>query len=560
MTKNNSSRFIPLIIAISIILGILIGSFYANHFTGNRLNIINTSSNKLNDLLHIIDDQYVDKVNIADLVEKAMPKILGELDPHSTYTSAKDVENEMQNLKGSFSGIGIVFTLFKDTARVIRVIEGGPSEEVGLQPGDRIVKVDGKSFVGKFLTDDYAKSHLKGPKDSKVVITVKRRGSKDLINYTISRGDIPVKSVDTAYMYDENTGYIRIKTFSDTTYPELLVALAKLHYEGFKNLIIDLRGNRGGYMAPAVRMANDFLPKNRLIVYTQGRRSPRSEYTSDGRGSYQTIPLVVLVDEVSASSSEIFTAAIQDNDRGIIIGRRTFGKGLVQEPIQFPDGSMLRLTIARYYSPSGRCLQKPYVKGNDYDYQMDLLKRAEHGEYFSQDSIHQDGKRYKTRIGRIVYGGGGVTPDFFIPADTIGTTSYFQDALYKGLLAQFAFIYVDNNRDKLGEAEDWKALSQYLDKQKLPEKFASFAAENGLKRRNLMLRKSYSLFKNFIIAYIINDFYGEEQNIMYTNLDDPCMLKAKEVFEKGEAFPKKPQQAGNTDKTSKAAKQTPKQK
>ena len=414
--------------------------------------------------------------------------------------------------------------------------------------------------MGKFLTDDYAKSHLKGPKDSKVVITVKRRGSKDLISYTISRGDIPVKSVDTAYMYDDETGYIRIKNFSDTTYPELLVALAKLHYEGFRNLIIDLRGNRGGYMAPAVRMANEFLPKNRLIVYTQGRKSPRSEYTSDGRGSYQTIPLVVLVDEVSASSSEIFTAAIQDNDRGTIIGRRTFGKGLVQEPVQFPDGSMLRLTIARYYSPSGRCLQKPYVKGNDQDYQMDLLKRAEHGEYFSQDSIHQNGRKYKTRLGRTVYGGGGVTPDFFIPADTIGTTSYFQDALYKGLLSQFAFIYVDENRDKLGEAEDWKALAKYLDKQKLPEKFASFAADNGLKRRNLMLRKSYNLFRSFIIAYIMSDFYGDEQNTMYANLDDPCMLKAKEVFEKGEAFPKKPEKAVGTAKTGKAAKPAARQK
>ena len=556
MTKNNSSRFIPLIIAISTIIGILIGSFYANHFTGNRLNIINTSSNKLNDLLHIIEDQYVDKVNLSDLVEKAMPQILGELDPHSIYTSAKDVENEMQNLKGSFSGIGIIFTLFKDTARVIRVVEGGPSEEVGLQPGDRIVKVNGKSFVGKFLTDEYAKSHLKGPKDSKVVLSIKRKGSKDLINYTIVRGDIPVKSVDTAYMFDENTGYIRINTFSDTTYPELLVALAKLHYSGFKNLIIDLRGNRGGYMAPAVRMANEFLPKNRLIVYTQGRKSPRSEYTSDGRGSYQSIPLVVLVDEVSASSSEIFTAAIQDNDRGTIIGRRTFGKGLVQEPVQFPDGSMLRLTIARYYSPSGRCLQKPYVKGNDYNYQMDLLKRAEHGEYFSEDSIHQNGKQYKTRIGRIVYGGGGVTPDFFIPADTLGTTSYFQEALYKGLISQFAFLYVDENRDKLAEADNWEALSKYLDKQKLPEKFATFGAENGLKRRNLMLRKSYNLFNSFITAFIMDDFYGEEQKIMYTNLTDPCMLKAQQVFEKGEAFPKKTQEVETTKNKLSSKKQS----
>lgn len=554
MNKNHSSRFIPLIISVSVIIGILIGSFYANHFTGNRLNIINTSSNKLNDLLHIIDDQYVDKVDLSDLVEKAMPKILGELDPHSVYISAKDVDNEMEGLKGSFSGIGIVFTIYQDTARVIRVVDGGPSEEIGLQPGDRIVKVNGKSFVGKILTQDYATNHLKGPQNSKVTLSIKRKGIKKLINYTIVRGSIPVKSIDTAYMFDETTGYIRINTFSDTTYPELLAALAKLHQQGFHNLIIDLRGNRGGYMAPAIQLANEFLPKNRLIVYTQGRKSPRSEYTSDGRGSYQTIPLIVLVDEVSASASEIFTAAIQDNDRGTIIGRRTFGKGLVQEPIQFPDGSLLRLTIARYYSPSGRCLQKPYVKGGDPDYQMDLLKRAQDGEYFSKDSIHLSGKKYKTRIGRIVYGGGGVMPDYFIPADTIGMTSYLQEALYTGLLSQYAFVYVDYYRDNLKQFEDWEELAAYLKKQNLPEKFANFAAKNGLRRRNLMLHESKNLFQDFIISYIMDDFYGTEQKIMYTNLTDPCMLKAKEVFSKNLAFPSKPHAAAPLQAKSKKKK------
>lgn len=554
MNKNHSSRFIPLIISASIIIGILIGSFYANHFTGNRLNIINTSSNKLNDLLHIIDDQYVDKVDLSDLVEKAMPKILGELDPHSVYISAKDVDNEMESLKGSFSGIGIVFTIFQDTARVIRVVDGGPSEEIGLESGDRIVKVNGKSFVGKILTQDYATNHLKGPQNSKVTLSIKRKGVKKLINYTIVRGSIPVKSIDTAYMFDETTGYIRINTFSDTTYPELLAALAKLHQRGFRNLIIDLRGNRGGYMAPAIQLANEFLPKNRLIVYTQGRKSPRSEYTSDGRGSYQTIPLIVLVDEVSASASEIFTAAIQDNDRGTVIGRRTFGKGLVQEPIQFPDGSLLRLTIARYYSPSGRCLQKPYVKGGDPDYQMDLLKRAQDGEYFSKDSVHLSGKKYRTRIGRTVYGGGGVMPDYFIPADTFGMTSYLQEALYSGLISQYAFVYVDYFRDNLRQFEGWEDLATYLKKQNLPEKFANFAAKNGLRRRNLMLHESQNLFRDFIISYIMDDFYGTEEKIMYTNLTDPCMLKAKEVFAKGLAFPSRPHPAAPKQLTNKKKK------
>lgn len=540
MNKKNTTRYIPLIISLCLIVGILIGSFYANHFTGNRLNIINTSSNKLNDLLHIIDDQYVDKVNISDLVEKAMPQILGELDPHSTYVTAKDVEEEMQDLKGSFSGIGVVFTIYQDTARVIRVVQGGPSEEVGLQAGDRIVTVDGKNFTGKILDNKYAMSHLKGPKGSKVVLGIKREGIDKVLTYTVVRGDIPVKSVDTAYMIDDKTGYIRVNTFGDTTYPEFLVALARLNQEGLRGLIIDLRGNRGGYMAPAVQMANEFLPKGRLIVYTQGRKSPRSEYTSDGRGSYQTLPLVVLVDEVSASASEIFTAAIQDNDRGTVVGRRTFGKGLVQEPIQFSDGSMLRLTIARYYSPSGRCLQKPYVKGGDPNYEMDLMKRAENGEFYSADSIHLKGKKYKTRIGRTVYGGGGVMPDNFIPADTIGITSYFQQSLYSGLIGQYSFVYVDYFRKSLSKYENWKDLAKYLKTQHLPDKFANFAEKNGLKRRNLMLRKSYTLFEDFIIAYIEDDFFGNEEKIMYSNLTDPCVQKAIAILDAGKAFPTLP--------------------
>lgn len=540
MNNNRTTKFIPLITSISLIIGLLIGSFYANHFTGNRLSIINTSSNKINDLLHIIDDQYVDKVNVSDLVEKALPQILSQLDPHSSYISAKDVENELQDLKGSFSGIGIVFTIYNDTARVIRVVKGGPSEEVGLQAGDRIVSVDGKSFVGKILTDDYAKSHLKGPRASKVTLGIKRTGSNKIFHYTIIRGDVPVKSITSAYMIDNTTGYIQINSFGDTTYPELLVALAKLHHNGFQNLIIDLRGNHGGFMAPAIRMANEFLPKNRLIVYTQGRKSPRSEYTSDGRGSYQTIPLVVLVDEGSASASEIFTAAIQDNDRGIIVGRRTFGKGLVQEPIQFPDGSLLKLTIARYYSPSGRCLQKPYVQGDDSNYQMDLLYRAQKGEYLSKDSIHFSGKKYKTRIGRIVYGGGGVMPDYFVPEDTLGVTSYFIEAYNSGILAQYSFTYVDFYRNRLNKIEDWVEMEKYLRHQNLPSKFANYAAKNGLRHRNLLIRKSYKLLQNTLISYILDDFYGEDERLKFSNESDPNILEALKIFKQGKAFPSPP--------------------
>lgn len=551
MNKNSAQRFLPLIVALCLIAGILIGSFYANHFTGNRLSIINTSSNKLNDLLYIIEDQYVDKVNMADLVEKAMPQILSELDPHSTYVSAKDVSKEMQDLKGSFSGIGIVFTLLDDTARVIRVVEGGPSETVGIEAGDRIVTIDDSSFVSKELTNEQAMAKLKGPKDSKIKLGIKRTGQKELLHFTVTRGDIPVKSIDAAYMVDKETGYLLINKFSDTTYPELLVALAKLNQEGLKRLIIDLRGNHGGFMAPAVQMANEFLPKNRLIVYTEGRKVPRSEYRSDGRGSYQNIPLIVLVDETSASSSEIFAAAIQDNDRGTVIGRRTFGKGLVQEPVNFSDGSLLRLTIARYYSPSGRCLQKPYVDGNDKDYQMDLMTRAERGEYFSQDSIRIQGKAFSTRLGRTVYDGGGVMPDIFIAADTLGNTSYFQECLYSGILNQFAYRFIDSSR-KAYEKQypDWHDFVKYLKKQQLPLKIAAYAERKGIKRRNLMLQKSYKLFEDFAIAYILDDFYDAEPKIIYANTYDPCVLKAMEVMKAGKAFPEKPE--AKTDGTKKA--------
>ncbi len=336
----------PLIMALCVIAGILIGTFYANHFSGNRLSIINSSSNKLNNLLHIVDDQYVDTVNVNQLVEGAMPQILSELDPHSVYISAKDVQIVNDDLKGSFSGVGIEFTIRKDTIRVQNVVNNGPAERAGVIAGDKIVSVDDTVFVGKKVTNEEAMHKLKGPKDTKVKLGILRYGENKVRQITVTRGDIPQHSISATYMLDETTGYIKIKNFGENTYPDMLISLAQLSQENFRNLVIDLRGNTGGYLASAVQIANEFLPKGRLIVYTQGRKSPRQEYRSDGRGSYQQIPLVVLIDEGSASASEILAGAIQDNDRGTIIGRRSFGKGLVQQPIAFNDGSMIRLTIA----------------------------------------------------------------------------------------------------------------------------------------------------------------------------------------------------------------------
>lgn len=540
MIKHNKNRFVPLFISLGVIVGILIGSFFANHFSGNRLSIINNSSNKILDLFHLIDDQYVDSVNIPDLVEKSMPQILKELDPHSTYISAAKVEESMQDLKGSFSGIGIQFTLYKDTIRVVKVVKGGPSESVGIQAGDRIINIDGKAYVGDTISNDGTMLRLKGPKGSVARLGVKRAGQPRTLTFNITRGDVPVKTVDAAYMAAPGTGYIRITGFGDTTYAEFIAALTKLQTQGFAKLIIDLRGNPGGYMETAVQLANEFLPKNSLIVYTKGRKSPRKEYRTDGRGAYQNLPLVVLVDETSASASEIFAGAIQDNDRGTIIGRRSFGKGLVQVPIEFPDGSMLRLTTARYYTPSGRCVQKPYRPGDEEDYEADLLLRAEHGEYFSADSIRNSGKKYKTRLGRTVYGGGGIVPDIFVPRDTTGITSYFKEAYLGGLLFQYAYDYVDNHRTDLAKYNNINTLSAYINKKNIVEGFANYAAKAGLKRRNLMIQRSHKLLVTYISSAIIGDMLDDNEAAQYANRTDPAVNKAISVLATSNAFPQAP--------------------
>ena len=541
----------PLLMALCGIIGIGVGSFYSNHFSGNRLNIINTGTNRINNLLHIIDDQYVDKVNLDSLVEDAMPKILTGLDPHSVYISAKDVQAANQELQGSFSGVGIEFTIREDTIHVQNVIQNGPAERAGILAGDKIVMVDDKPFVGKVVTNQEAMKRLKGPKNTKVKIGVVRYGDKKPQSFVVTRGDIPLKSVSATYMIDDSTGYIRIKSFGETTYAELLVALVKLGEQGFKNLIIDLRDNTGGYLQSAVQMANEFLPKNRLIVYTEGRKSPRQEFRSDGRGSYKQMPLVVLINEGSASASEIFAGAMQDNDRATIIGRRSFGKGLVQKQIEFSDGSMVRLTIARYYTPSGRCIQKPYVHGDEQDYAQDLLSRYQHGEFFSEDSIKPPGPAYHTANGRTVYGGGGITPDLFVPEDTTNYTSYYKQASMSGLILQFAFSYTDDNRLKLNNFKEMMEMEDYLKKQNLVDKFATYADKKGLKRRNLMIKKSYNLLDRYINSRVIYNMLNEQAWLQYINQDDASIREALKTFRNNAAFPKAPEQQKNGKKENK---------
>ncbi len=547
MNQNSSSRFAPILLALCLVAGILIGTFYANHFSGNRLNIVNTNSNKVNDLLRIIDDQYVDTVDMTELVEGAMPRILAELDPHSGYIRAKDAEASVESLKGSFSGIGVTFNMQDDTARIISVVKGGPSEKVGLLAGDRIVSVDGRTVAGQGLSADECRNRMKGKKGTKVKLGVRRTGEKGMLYYTITRGDVTVHSIKAAYMLTPQTGYVNIESFSETTYPELLVALAELDQEGFRNLVIDLRGNTGGIMQTAIQMANIFLPKGRLILYTEGRKFPREEYWSDGQGAFQSLPLAVLVNEGSASSSEIFAGAMQDNDRGTIIGRRTYGKGLVQQPIEFRDGSMVRLTIARYYTPSGRCIQKPYEKGHGEEYENDLMERYEHGEFFSQDSIRQSGPQFKTRLGRPVYGNGGIVPDIFVPEDTSDVTSYYKEASLSGLIYQYAFNFADSHRRELNGIETNEGLVRYLDRQNIVGGFADFAQRRGLRRRNLMLYKSRRLFRKSLYASIINDVKESEQFYEFVNSDDDAVERAVKVLEEGKAFPEAPRKAAAGD-------------
>lgn len=534
--KNNSRT--PLLLAISMVIGIALGTFTATRFGKSNLSIINTGSSKINYLLQLIDYNYVDTVDVDSLVEVAMPKIISELDPHSVYIPVKDVEAANEDLNGSFSGIGISFRMEHDSVTVMSVIHGGPAEKVGLLAGDRIISANGVDLCKMESTE--VMKHLKGEKGSEVKLEVIRRKDKEPLAFTVIRGDIPVESVDASFLIDGEIGYVRIKNFGENTFPEMLTSLAHLHFNGMKSLIIDLRGNRGGYMHPSIQMANEFLEKDQLIVYTEGSKVKREDYRANGLGSFKHLPLVVLVDEMSASSSEIFAGAIQDNDRGTIIGRRSFGKGLVQQPMEFNDGSVVRLTIARYHTPSGRCIQKPYEKGHGEDYENELLMRYQRGEFYVEDSIRQDGPQYLTSIGRTVYGGGGIRPDIFIPDDSTGVTSYYKSAAFSGFIAQFCFEVVDQNREILNEMETLEEKVKWMDKQNMLESFARYGQKHGLARRNLMLQRSQKLFRRSIYSGIIYNSSDMNDYLRFLNQDDPAVLRSLEIIRDGKTFPAKP--------------------
>lgn len=538
MDKNRRlTIWLPVIIAASIALGIFIGNNYLS-LTQHGKRRMFSSGNKINAILDIIDEQYVDTVNMGKLVEGTIPKIFSELDPHSVYIPAEDATIVNEDLEGSFSGIGVSFNMQTDTILVISVIPKGPAEKAGLLPFDRIITINDSIYSGNNTSQAKIMRTLRGAKNSTVKLGVKRGGAPDLLYFDVTRGDVPVNSVDVSYEVSKGIGYIKVSKFGRTTYNEFITAIAKLKEMGCSSFVIDLRGNTGGYMDAAINMVNEFMPEGRLIVYTEGKAFPRNDVYTNGTGTCKETPIVVLTDEFSASASEIFSGAIQDNDRGLIIGRRTYGKGLVQSPIKLSDGSEIRLTIARYYTPSGRSIQKDYKLGDSADYDQDLYNRFIHGEFDSADSIkNTHTEKYHTMIGRTVYGGGGIMPDIFIPRDTSGITTYFTSIVNSGTLYLYALEYSDQNREKLSSFTDYQVLYKYLQSQPLLYDFTNFAASKGIKKRPNLINISGKLIENQLHAYIVRNFFDEAGFYPIFLKDDPTLLRAIQIINEGKSIP-----------------------
>lgn len=541
------SVWVPLIIA---------ASFVAGMWTGRSLVVgrQNPAQGKLQEVLDLIKTNYVEEISPDTLMDYAIPAILEQLDPHSVYLTADEVKSQNEELEGSFSGIGISFWLQNDTINVVEVIAGGPSEAVGIMAGDRIVTVNGKSSVGKTWTEERVRRELRGEEGSKVVLGIMRPSAPGkILKYEVKRAQIPLTSVDAAYRIADNVAYIKVNRFGEHTYNEFLDGLAETEYNpATDKLIVDLRGNGGGYMQPAVMMANEFLPRGAVIVSTRGRQGNGFDETlhADGTGSYLNGEVVVLVDEQSASASEIFAGAMQDNDRGLVIGRRSFGKGLVQNQFPLSDNSALRLTIARYYSPSGRCIQKDYKPGQLHNYQDEILSRYLHGELQNADSIKFDPKQvFSTLNGRKVYGGGGIMPDIFVAADTIGVSSYYMEVVNAGLIQKFAMNYCDRNRTRLRQAKTVKQLMTMLPSDnELLEEFAEYArVKSGIQPRWYYINLSREILVNSLKAWIARDAIGAEAFYEVYNTSDQTIAKALEALAKGLA--RIPLLPANTSKT-----------
>ena len=535
---NKKNLLLVLLVFVSLVVGLVLGNMLSSRSNLRNANSLRgilsgINGNKIEEVLSMIDGKYVDSTDIHAMSEAAVEDLITKLDPHSVYVPASDLEAVNSQLEGSFSGIGVQFNIQNDTIMIVSVISGGPSEKVGLLAGDRIIMVNDTLFTGKKINNEKVMKKLRGKEDTKVKIGVKRFGTKEVLKYTVTRGKIPVNSVDIAYIITPGVGFIKVNKFAETTYTEFLNAIANLRAKGAKKYIIDLRENSGGLMDQAINMINEFLAKGQLIVYSEGKAYKRFEANADGKGSCINAPVVVLIDEFSASASEIFAGAIQDNDRGTIIGRRSFGKGLVQQQYELSDGSALRLTVARYYTPSGRSIQKPYVKGKAEDYENDIMNRYLHGEFDSKDSIKEaKTKKYKTLKGRTVYGGGGIMPDIFVARDTTAYTPYLNQALNYGYLYQFAFKYTDANRKMLNSFKTWQAMNIHLSKQALLNEFTAFASQKGLAPNPKQINISRKLIETQITSYITRNVLGDEGFYPLFYKDDSTVLKAVEVLAK----------------------------
>lgn len=538
MYKNSKFTVIlPTVIACSIALGILLGGkVFRNNRTRNMPNqsLVTGNNNKIDMLLSLINTTYVDSVSIDSLIENAIPLIVDELDPHSSYLTKAEVLEANEIYDAQFDGIGVTFNMLTDTVIVLNVISGGPSADAGIQAGDRIITVNDSTIAGVKMPQNSVVKRLRGPRGSQVKLGIQRYGHKGLIPITVTRGAIPIKSILASYMIRPEIGYIRFEQFSGTSHSELIAAISSLKEQGMKKLILDIRGNGGGLLDQAIVIANEFLPVNNMIVYTQNREGQKDIQYSNGKGSFTDEELVVLIDENSASASEILAGALQDNDRGTIIGRRSFGKGLVQGQFPFPDGSALRLTIARYYTPVGRSIQKPYDKGRE-SYYNEVYDRYEHDEMFTADSIHfNDSLKFTTPGGKVVYGGGGIMPDIFVPIDTSDVTPYFRAVTDwdKNILYRFTLEFSDRNRARLNGINTLEELDRFFAEQpNLLNDFVAFASRSGVSPNAADIAKSKALILSQLKAYIgrnspleDNAFYHCIQQI------DPVVDKALETL------------------------------
>ena len=543
MYKNSKHAILfPLILAVGIILGTLLGQFVGRNRAESQLKQLISRTglmtrNKIMQTCMLVEHQYVDSISMDSLSELVIPLMMKELDPHSVYIPAREMQAMNEPLEAQFDGIGVVFNAATDTVIVLNVVPNGPSAKAGIVAGDRIIEVNDTVVAGVKMPQNDIVKRLRGPRGSEVKLSLKRHGLEELVDVVVVRDAIPINSIESSFMITSDIGYIRLSQFARTSYIELLKSLIKLRKEGLKKLIFDLRGNSGGFMDQAIMIANDFLPEGKLIVYTEDRQKEQIKQYSNGQGTSTDLKLIILIDESSASSSEILAGAVQDNDRGVIVGRRSFGKGLVQNQLPYSDGSALRLTTARYFTPTGRSIQKPYEKGHGEDYELDMVNRYNNNEFFSADSIHfSDSLKFTTPKGRTVYGGGGIMPDYFIPLDTTDMTRYFMQVSGRNIIYRYTLDYADKHREALNKVETLADLTALLDADKgMFEDFIRYAERQGVRPVRREIERSRKIITSQLRAYIGRNTALEDDGFYYNifPIDDEVQ-RSIEIFESGE--------------------------